>query len=188
MLKKKVTRGRSTLSKVSYKHIPCVNTQYNDSTYWFGRICDSDSVMVDESCIRVVCSVCIAHITAPGDPDLKKQERINYPKGWALLKEFVDERGNVYHKGKEQESLYGTLPPTDVVEMEKQTAERKKNSKIVEKPKNNKPGKLLDNSINVKNIELSKLKKLLKTTKSPKEQQKIVNEIKKLEKEIIREK
>ena len=34
------------------------------------------------------------------------------PRGWAFMKEFVDKDGNVFHKGKEQPGLKGTLKPT----------------------------------------------------------------------------
>ena len=36
------------------------------------------------------------------------------PAGWHWMAEFVDKDGNVFHKGKEQPKLKGTLPPTKV--------------------------------------------------------------------------
>jgi hypothetical protein len=36
------------------------------------------------------------------------------PPGWHFMNEFVDKDGNVFHKGKEQPDLKGTLPPTKV--------------------------------------------------------------------------
>ena len=36
------------------------------------------------------------------------------PAGWHFMKEFVDKDGNVFHLGKEQPKLKGTLPPTKV--------------------------------------------------------------------------
>ena len=36
------------------------------------------------------------------------------PAGWHWMAEFVDKDGTVYHKGKEQPKLKGTLPPTKV--------------------------------------------------------------------------
>ena len=36
------------------------------------------------------------------------------PAGWHWMKEFVDKDGNVFHKGKEQPKLKGTLKPTKV--------------------------------------------------------------------------
>ena len=34
------------------------------------------------------------------------------PAGWHFMNEFVDKDGNVFHKGKEQKKLKGTLPST----------------------------------------------------------------------------
>ena len=36
------------------------------------------------------------------------------PAGWHFMNEFVDKDGNVFHKGKEQPDLKGTLKPTKV--------------------------------------------------------------------------
>ena len=50
-----------------------------------------------------------------GMPDEPKQKvSTGRPAGWHFMKEFVDKDGNVFHKGKEQKKLKGTLPPTKV--------------------------------------------------------------------------
>ena len=36
------------------------------------------------------------------------------PSGWHFMKVFVDKEGTVFHKGKEQPDLKGTLPPTKI--------------------------------------------------------------------------
>ena len=36
------------------------------------------------------------------------------PAGWHFMNEYVDKDGNVFHKGKEQPKLKGTLKPTKV--------------------------------------------------------------------------
>jgi hypothetical protein len=36
------------------------------------------------------------------------------PRGWKWMKEFVDSKGNVWHKGEEQPELKGKRPVTDV--------------------------------------------------------------------------
>ena len=36
------------------------------------------------------------------------------PAGWHFMNEYVDKDGNVFHKGKEQPELKGTLEPTVV--------------------------------------------------------------------------
>ena len=50
------------------------------------------------------------------------------PAGWHFMNEFVDKDGNVFHKGKEQPNLKGTLPPTKV-------KPRKKKKKLTEDEK-----------------------------------------------------
>jgi len=54
-------------------------------------------------------------------PEEKKSKRIRTgrPAGWHWMKEFVDKDGTVYHLGKEQPKLKGTLPPTKVVPKKK---------------------------------------------------------------------
>ena len=47
------------------------------------------------------------------------------PAGWHFMNEFVDKDGNVFHKGKEQPKLKGTLKPTKV----KPPKKREKKSK-----------------------------------------------------------
>ena len=49
-------------------------------------------------------------------PDtIKKQKKSSgRPPGWHWMNEYVDKDGNVFHKGKEQPDLKGTLKPTKV--------------------------------------------------------------------------
>ena len=56
------------------------------------------------------------------------------PAGWHWMAEFVDKDGNVFHKGKEQPKLKGTLPPTKV-KPKKKTKTRSKDAILVEKYK-----------------------------------------------------
>ena len=44
----------------------------------------------------------------------KSKPKTGRPAGWHWMAEFVDKDGTVYHKGKEQPKLKGTLPPTEV--------------------------------------------------------------------------
>ena len=46
--------------------------------------------------------------------DKPKKVSTGRPAGWHWMAEFVDKDGTVYHKGKEQPKLKGTLPPTKV--------------------------------------------------------------------------
>ena len=49
-------------------------------------------------------------------PEQSKPTRVKTgrPSGWHFMNEFVDKDGNVFHKGKEQPDLKGTLPPTKI--------------------------------------------------------------------------
>ena len=50
-----------------------------------------------------------------GLPEEKpKRVSTGRPAGWHWMAEFVDKDGNVFHRGKEQPKLKGTLPPTKV--------------------------------------------------------------------------
>ena len=44
----------------------------------------------------------------------KTHKKTGRPPGWQWMNEFVDTKGNVFHKGKEQPKLKGTLKPTKV--------------------------------------------------------------------------
>ena len=47
------------------------------------------------------------------------------PPGWHWMAEFVDKDGNVFHKGKEQPKLKGTLKPTKVTPPKKRKIKRR---------------------------------------------------------------
>ena len=47
------------------------------------------------------------------------------PPGWHWMAEFVDKDGNVFHKGKEQPKLKGTLKPTKVKPPKKRKIKRR---------------------------------------------------------------
>ena len=58
-------------------------------------------------------------------PEQNKPTRVKTgrPAGWHWMAEFVDKDGTVYHRGKEQPKLKGTLSPTEV-KPKKQTKRR----------------------------------------------------------------
>ena len=68
---------------------------------------------VGDDTTSTVCSFCVLGMVGmPEDkPSYKPTGR---PAGWHFMNEFVDKDGNVFHKGKEQPKLKGTLPPTKV--------------------------------------------------------------------------
>ena len=53
------------------------------------------------------------------------------PAGWHWMKEFVDKDGTVYHFGKEQPKLKGTLKPTKVVPPKKKKTKRRTQEEIL---------------------------------------------------------
>ena len=57
------------------------------------------------------------------------------PAGWHFMNEFVDKDGNVFHKGKEQPKLKGTLKPTKVKPPKKKTKRRTKDEILVARHK-----------------------------------------------------
>ena len=84
------------------------------------KVCQSEYVSVGEDTVAVTCSRCVTRITTSQMtledfyPSWKKKKSTGRPAGWHWMKEFVDKKGNVFHKGKEQPELKGTLKPTKV--------------------------------------------------------------------------
>ena len=82
--------------------------------------CQSEYVTVGEDTVAVTCSMCVAKICVSHMsleemmPSLRKKKSTGRPAGWHFMNEFVDKDGNVFHKGKEQPELKGTLKPTKV--------------------------------------------------------------------------
>ena len=60
----------------------------------------------------------------------KQYKPTGRPAGWHFMNEFVDKDGNVFHKGKEQPKLKGTLKPTKVV-AKKKTKRRTKEEILI---------------------------------------------------------
>ena len=74
-------------------------------------------VKVDDTAGAITCSSCVVRIDLIKFPDtaIKKQKvSTGRPAGWHFMNEFVDKDGTVFHKGKEQLDLKGTLKPTKV--------------------------------------------------------------------------
>ena len=68
---------------------------------------------VSEEAVSVIGSRAVLGMV--GMPKEKPQKvSTGRPAGWHFMNEFVDKDGNVFHKGKEQPDLKGTLPPTKV--------------------------------------------------------------------------
>ena len=71
---------------------------------------------VGEEATTVKCSRCINIIMMNQYPPENKPsyKPTGRPAGWHWMTEFVDKDGNVFHRGKEQPKLKGTLKPTKV--------------------------------------------------------------------------
>ena len=85
---------------------------------------------VSEETISVRCWKCVLRITGlPEEPN--KYVPTGRPAGWHFMNEFVDADGNVFHKGKEQPKLKGTLTPTKVKPPKKKTKRRTKEQILI---------------------------------------------------------
>ena len=78
---------------------------------------------VGDEAIAVKCSHCIVRMIPLEKPAGYKPT--GRPAGWHWRKEFVDKDGTVYHLGKEQPKLKGTLPPTKVIPPKKKLKSKK---------------------------------------------------------------
>ncbi len=92
---------------------------------------------VGESATSVKCSNCVTRSIPLDKP--KGYVPTGRPAGWHWMKEFVDKDGTVYHLGKEQPKLKGTLKPTTVtVKPKKKTKRRSKQEILVARHKEKK--------------------------------------------------
>ena len=91
---------------------------------------------VSEEAVSVIGSKAVMGMV--GMPDEPKQRvSTGRPAGWHFMNEFVDKDGNVFHKGKEQPKLKGTLPPTKV-EPVKRKKRRSKEQILLDRQKDKK--------------------------------------------------
>ena len=96
-------------------------TFYEDGKrFMLCKRCQSEYVETSEDAVAVTCHmcvqrICISHMSLEEMiPSLRKKVTTGRPPGWHFMNEFVDKYGNVFHKGKEQPELKGTLKPTKV--------------------------------------------------------------------------
>ena len=75
-----------------------------------GRVVEN----VGELTIKVTCSYCTMMMVGLPEETKSTYKPTGRPAGWHWMSEFVDKDGNVFHKGKEQPKLKGTLKPTKV--------------------------------------------------------------------------
>ena len=95
----------------------------NGVKYMQCQSCLSEYVEVGGGVTAVTCNRCTNIIMINKFPDsIPKYNTIKStgkPPGWHFMNEFVDKDGNVFHKGKEQPDLKGTLKPTKVKPLKK---------------------------------------------------------------------
>jgi hypothetical protein len=113
-------RRKKNMSEItSYKALPCKKC---------GRIVEN----AGDDAATVTCSWCVqlaVGFPSGSEPAYKPTGK---PAGWHFMKEFVDKDGNVFHKGKEQPKLKGTLPPT-TVKPKKKTKRRTKEQILIDR-------------------------------------------------------
>ena len=132
------------------------------------RVCSS-MVSVGEEAAATTCSICVSE---QFEQEFPFEANTGYkpsgkPRGWAFMKEYVDKDGNVYHRGKEQPGLKGTLKPT----VPKVTPPKVKVTKAQKQ------------QIKIDAFaKIHKLKKQLSKVKFKKDTKRISSEIKKLQK------
>ena len=92
---------------------------------------------VSTDCKEVIGSRALTGLLHKKFPEQSKPAYIptGRPAGWHWMKEFVDKDGTVYHMGKEQPKLKGTLPPTKVKKPAKKPKRRTKQQILIDREK-----------------------------------------------------
>ena len=86
---------------------------------------------VGDLAVKVTCSYCTMMMTGLPEETKPSYKPTGRPAGWHWMTEFVDKDGNVFHRGKEQPKLFGTLKPT-IVERKK-IKRRTKNQILIDR-------------------------------------------------------
>jgi len=94
--------------------------------YMSCQICGRYEAVGDET-TAVKCGRCVSLIMMNKYPheEPKSYKPTGRPAGWHWMSEFVDKDGNVFHRGKEQPKLKGTLKPTVVKPTKKKRKKRR---------------------------------------------------------------
>ena len=114
--RKSVFKAGSILNKSSYKYLACE--------------CGREE-RVDVDTVSVLCSICFTKKVPLPEP-VAEYVPSGHPAGWHFMTEYVDKDGNVFHRGKEQPKLKGTLPPTPP-KVKAKTKRRSKEEILVER-------------------------------------------------------
>jgi hypothetical protein len=123
----KEKREWKTRTEGKKRYMICQNSE-PDGKYWQGQICNEWSAVGERTtaslCWKCTMSLCAAPEVGSGYKSSGK------PRGWQFMKEFVDEQGNVYHKGIEQPSLKGTLPTTTIEASDKKKLSKREKEEL----------------------------------------------------------
>jgi len=108
-----------------------------DNSYMIGNVryvcctrCGREIKDVGEDTVSATCSFCLVRMI-PVEESKSTYKPTGRPTGWHWMTEFVDKDGNVFHKGKEQPKLKGTLKPTKVTPRKKKIKRRTKEEILV---------------------------------------------------------
>jgi len=112
-----------TFRKDKKRYMLCRNSNPNNK-YFNGNICENYE-LVSDTAVAVLCSCCTRKISAPPEVSKGYQSK-GMIRGWQFMKEFVHEDGRVFHKGKEQVKLKGTLPPTPKLDNKNKLTKKEK--------------------------------------------------------------
>ena len=101
------------------------------SSHYYMKCNCGGYVAVDEGTVSVRCSTDVLRTMLRMFPlEENKYKPTGRPPGWHWMAEFIDKDGNVFHRGKEQPKLKGTLKPTKVTSPKK-TKRRTKEEMLV---------------------------------------------------------
>jgi len=89
--------------------------------------------VVGDSTTSVKCSRCVLILVGFPEEPKSAYKPTGRPAGWHFMNEFVDKDGNVFHKGKEQPKLKGTLPPTKIKPPKKKPKRRSKEQILLDR-------------------------------------------------------
>jgi hypothetical protein len=130
---KKVTHKFKTKRQNGKRYMICRNSIVDQKHWSFQFLGDKPRcnrwAEVGEDSNAVLCYKCVCHTVAP--PDIKGgYVSKGRPRGWQFMKQFVDKDGNVFHKGKEQPDLKGTLESTKIDKTPKKKLSRNEKDQL----------------------------------------------------------
>ena len=98
--------------------------------------CGREVTGVGDTTVSGICSNCVIRMI-PVEESKSTYKPTGRPAGWHWMTEFVDKDGNVFHKGKKQPKLKGTLKPT-VMKPRKKIKRRSRNQILLDHHKKKK--------------------------------------------------